>query len=149
MGLFLRLIVWLQTIQLIWLIYETYTSIVIYAHYFSDEKGKFDELVEDKGVKILIDPKALMHVIGTKMDFIDDPLRYGYFNMSFFFFFFCKLPLVILCFVGLSLCLWTLIPRENVVAANHLWHQPKTKARHSPPSFGSDLLIIWCIEVCC
>lgn len=43
---------------------------------FADEKGKFDELVEDKGVKILIDPKALMHVIGTKMDFIDDKLRY-------------------------------------------------------------------------
>ncbi|GAU31783.1 hypothetical protein TSUD_22290 [Trifolium subterraneum] len=40
-----------------------------------DEKGKFDELVEDKGVKILIDPKALMHVIGTKMDFVDDKLR--------------------------------------------------------------------------
>ncbi|KAL5709480.1 hypothetical protein ACHQM5_020164 [Ranunculus cassubicifolius] len=42
---------------------------------YADEKGKFDELVEDKGVKILIDPKALMHVIGTKMDFIDDTLR--------------------------------------------------------------------------
>ncbi|GAB2222613.1 hypothetical protein Droror1_Dr00016732 [Drosera rotundifolia] len=42
---------------------------------YSDDKGKFDELVEDKGVKILIDPKALMHVIGTKMDFIDDKLR--------------------------------------------------------------------------
>ncbi|XP_021897365.1 iron-sulfur assembly protein IscA-like 3, mitochondrial isoform X2 [Carica papaya] len=42
---------------------------------YSDEKGKFDEMVEDKGVKILIDPKALMHVIGTKMDFIDDKLR--------------------------------------------------------------------------
>ncbi|KAF8403284.1 hypothetical protein HHK36_011386 [Tetracentron sinense] len=40
-----------------------------------DEKGKFDELVEDKGVKILIDPKALMHVIGTKMDFVDDKIR--------------------------------------------------------------------------
>ncbi|KAG2686591.1 hypothetical protein I3843_09G013100 [Carya illinoinensis] len=39
------------------------------------EKGKFDELVEDKGVKILIDPKALIHVIGTKMDFVDDKLR--------------------------------------------------------------------------
>ncbi|KAG6640578.1 iron-sulfur assembly protein IscA-like 1, mitochondrial isoform X2 [Carya illinoinensis] len=39
------------------------------------EKGRFDELVEDKGVKILIDPKALMHVIGTKMDFVDDKLR--------------------------------------------------------------------------
>nr|CAD1842861.1 unnamed protein product [Ananas comosus var. bracteatus] len=40
-----------------------------------DEKGKFDELVEDKGVKILIDPKALMHVIGTNMDFVDDALK--------------------------------------------------------------------------
>ncbi|KAH9674668.1 Iron-sulfur assembly protein IscA-like 1 [Citrus sinensis] len=39
------------------------------------ERAKFDELVEDKGVKILIDPKALMHVIGTKMDFVDDKLR--------------------------------------------------------------------------
>lgn len=30
--------------------------------------------MEDKGVKILIDPKALMRVIGTKMDSIDVPL---------------------------------------------------------------------------
>lgn len=43
---------------------------------YSDEKGKFDEVVEDKGVKVLIDPKALMHVIGTKMDYVDDPLRF-------------------------------------------------------------------------
>ncbi|KAL3523658.1 hypothetical protein ACH5RR_016492 [Cinchona calisaya] len=42
---------------------------------YADEKGKFDELVEDKGVKILVDPKALMHVVGTKMDFVDDKLR--------------------------------------------------------------------------
>ena len=46
-------------------------------HLISDEKGKFDELVEEKGVKVLIDPKALMHVIGTKMDYVDDPLKYG------------------------------------------------------------------------
>ncbi|XP_068668780.1 iron-sulfur assembly protein IscA-like 1, mitochondrial [Aristolochia californica] len=42
---------------------------------YADEKGKFDELVEEKGVKILIDPRALMHVIGTKMDFVNDTLR--------------------------------------------------------------------------
>ncbi|THU52998.1 hypothetical protein C4D60_Mb10t09810 [Musa balbisiana] len=42
---------------------------------YADEKGRFDELVEDKGVKILVDPKALMHVIGTKMDFVDDALK--------------------------------------------------------------------------
>ncbi|MCL7049327.1 hypothetical protein MKW94_011566 [Papaver nudicaule] len=40
-----------------------------------DEKSKFDEVVEEKGVKMLIDPKALMHVTGTKIDFIDDTLR--------------------------------------------------------------------------
>ena len=33
------------------------------------------ELLEDNGVKILIDPKALMNVIGTKMDFVYDKLR--------------------------------------------------------------------------
>jgi len=50
----------------------------------SDEKGKFDELVEEKGVKVLIDPKALMHVIGTKMDYVDDPLKYGsYYTVTF------------------------------------------------------------------
>ncbi|XP_043719880.1 iron-sulfur assembly protein IscA-like 1, mitochondrial [Telopea speciosissima] len=42
---------------------------------YADKEGKFDELVEDKEVKILIDPKALMHVIGTKMDFVDDNLK--------------------------------------------------------------------------
>ncbi|KAL8224171.1 hypothetical protein R6Q57_019646 [Mikania cordata] len=46
-----------------------------YALNYADEKGKFDELIEDKGVKILIDPKALMRVIGTKMNFVDDKLR--------------------------------------------------------------------------
>ncbi|XP_074379098.1 iron-sulfur assembly protein IscA-like 3, mitochondrial isoform X2 [Apium graveolens] len=42
---------------------------------YADEKGKFDEVVEEKGVKIVVEPKALMHVIGTKMDFVDDKLR--------------------------------------------------------------------------
>ncbi|GAA0162766.1 chaperone [Lithospermum erythrorhizon] len=42
---------------------------------YAESRGKFDELIEDKGVKVLIEPKALMHVIGTKMDFVDDKLR--------------------------------------------------------------------------
>lgn len=54
------------------------SDLAVYNHHLtSDEKGKFDELVEEKGVKVLIDPKALMHVIGTKMDYVDDPLKYG------------------------------------------------------------------------
>ena len=42
---------------------------------YADEKGKFDELVEEQGVRVLIDPGALMHVVGTKMDFVEDRLK--------------------------------------------------------------------------
>lgn len=42
---------------------------------YADSKGKFEEIVEDKGVKILIEPAALMHIIGTRMDFISDDLK--------------------------------------------------------------------------
>ncbi len=41
----------------------------------ADAKGKHDELVEDKGVKVLIEPAAIMHVIGTRMNFVQDSLR--------------------------------------------------------------------------
>jgi iron-sulfur cluster assembly protein len=41
----------------------------------TDQKGKFDELIEDHGVRLLIDPAALMHVLGTTMDYIDEPLK--------------------------------------------------------------------------
>ena len=34
----------------------------------------FDEVIEDKGVKVLIDPKAIMFLIGTQMDFKSDKL---------------------------------------------------------------------------
>ena len=33
-----------------------------------------DEVVEDKGVKVLIDPKALMYLLGTEMDYKKDEL---------------------------------------------------------------------------
>lgn len=42
---------------------------------YADDKGRFDELVESHGVKILVDPGALMHVLGTKMDFVEDRLK--------------------------------------------------------------------------
>jgi iron-sulfur cluster assembly protein len=45
---------------------------------YADEKGKFDEVVQDKGVTILIDPKASMFIIGTEMDYIDDKLQSGF-----------------------------------------------------------------------
>ena len=42
---------------------------------YADAKGRFDEEVEQDGVHILIDSAALMHVLGTKMDWVDDRLR--------------------------------------------------------------------------
>lgn len=42
---------------------------------YADEKHKFDELVEDQGVRILIEPTAIMHVLGTKMDYVEDRLK--------------------------------------------------------------------------
>src|SRR3974377_681652 len=44
---------------------------------YADEKGKFDEVVEDKGVTILVDPKAIMFILGTEMDFVEEQLQSG------------------------------------------------------------------------
>ena len=45
---------------------------------YADEIGKFDEVVEDKGVTVLIDPKAVMFLLGTEMDFQDDKFKSGF-----------------------------------------------------------------------
>jgi iron-sulfur cluster assembly protein len=45
---------------------------------YADEKGKFDEVVEDKGVTVLIDPKAVMFILGTEMDYVEERLQSGF-----------------------------------------------------------------------
>ena len=45
---------------------------------YADERGKFDEVVEDKGVVILIDPKATMFILGTEMDYVEDKMETGF-----------------------------------------------------------------------
>src|SRR4051794_18088891 len=40
----------------------------------AESVAKFDEVVEDKGVKLLIDPKAGVFLLGTEMDFKVDKL---------------------------------------------------------------------------
>jgi iron-sulfur cluster assembly protein len=45
---------------------------------YADEIGEFDEVVHDKGVTLLIDPKAIMFVIGTEMDFVEEKLKSGF-----------------------------------------------------------------------
>jgi iron-sulfur cluster assembly protein len=41
---------------------------------YAEEAKPFDEIVEDKGVKIYIDPKAIMFLLGTEMDFVREKL---------------------------------------------------------------------------
>lgn len=41
---------------------------------YTNTKEKFDELVEQREVRILIAPNVLMHVIGTQMDFVSNRL---------------------------------------------------------------------------
>ena len=42
------------------------------------EQQPFDEVVEDKGVKVLIDPKAVMFLLGAEMDFQMSTLKSGF-----------------------------------------------------------------------
>ena len=41
---------------------------------YAENQGPLDEVVEDKGVRILVDPKAVMFLVGTEMDFKRDKL---------------------------------------------------------------------------
>jgi iron-sulfur cluster assembly protein len=45
-----------------------------YTMEFADAASPLDEVVEDKGVRLLIDPKAIMFLLGTEMDFQADKL---------------------------------------------------------------------------
>ena len=45
---------------------------------YADEIGKYDEVVEDKGVRVLIDPKAVMFLIGTEMDYKEEKFKSGF-----------------------------------------------------------------------
>lgn len=45
---------------------------------YADEVQKFDEVVQDKGVKVIIDPKATMYLLGTEMDFVEEKMKSGF-----------------------------------------------------------------------
>ena len=49
-----------------------------YTMEYAERVDPADEVVEDKGVTILIDPKATMFIIGTEMDFVEDQLQSGF-----------------------------------------------------------------------
>jgi len=45
-----------------------------YTMEYAESRGPIDEVVEDKGVTLLVDPKAVLFLLGTEMDFVTDRL---------------------------------------------------------------------------
>jgi iron-sulfur cluster assembly protein len=41
---------------------------------YASEAKPFEEVIEDKGVKVFIDPKAILFLIGTELDFVQEKL---------------------------------------------------------------------------
>lgn len=45
-----------------------------YTMEYAEEKNPLDELIVEKGVSLLIDPKAILFLFGTQLDFVIDKL---------------------------------------------------------------------------
>ena len=45
---------------------------------FADKQEPMDEVVETGGIKLLIDPKASLFLIGTEMDYEEEKLKQGF-----------------------------------------------------------------------
>ena len=49
-----------------------------YTMEYAERANPTDEVVEDKGVRLLIDPKAVLFLIGTEMEYRTDKLSSGF-----------------------------------------------------------------------
>ena len=47
--------------------------------YAKDQKKKNDEVIEDKGVKVFIDPAAIIYLLGTEMDYKKEKFSHNLF----------------------------------------------------------------------
>ena len=45
---------------------------------YAEKINPLDEVIEDNGVRILIDPKAVLFLLGTEMDYKSDKLKSGF-----------------------------------------------------------------------
>ena len=45
---------------------------------YADDINKFDEVVDAGKFKLLIDPKAIMFLLGTEMDYVEEKLKSGF-----------------------------------------------------------------------
>jgi iron-sulfur cluster assembly protein len=49
-----------------------------YSLEYADEKDPLDEMIEMNGVTVLIDPKAVMFILGTEMDYVEEKMQSGF-----------------------------------------------------------------------
>ena len=49
-----------------------------YTMQWAETQNPLDEVIEDKGVRVLIDPKAVLFLLGTVMDFKVESLKSGF-----------------------------------------------------------------------
>ena len=49
-----------------------------YTMEFAESAAPHDEVIDDKGVRVLIDPKAVLFLLGSSMDFKTDRLSAGF-----------------------------------------------------------------------
>ena len=45
---------------------------------YAEEQGPLEDVIEDKGVKLLIDPTAVMFLFGSTMDYVEDKWSNGF-----------------------------------------------------------------------
>ena len=45
---------------------------------YADEPKRFEDVIEDKGVRIFVDPASVMYLLGTEMDYVEDKLQSGF-----------------------------------------------------------------------
>ncbi len=49
-----------------------------YSVEYADAPKKFEEVVEDKGVRLFIDPTAVMFLVGSTMDYVEEKFHSGF-----------------------------------------------------------------------
>jgi iron-sulfur cluster assembly protein len=49
-----------------------------YTMEWAEHKKPLDEVVEDRGVKLFIDPKAILFLLGTELDYKESMLKSGF-----------------------------------------------------------------------
>jgi iron-sulfur cluster assembly protein len=45
---------------------------------YADAKGPHDDVVQEKGVTLFIDPKATMFILGSEVDYVEDKMQSGF-----------------------------------------------------------------------